>query len=263
MDNAGRQDTGTQHRRISLSSLIGLNSTLERLCAVKMSLRLVLSHDFGQLGALVVVLKESSMQTIELKSLRFAELVAEAAPCTLCPALCETRAVLSKLNGSVSARVMFIGEAPGRKGADRTRVPFSGDQSGKNFDRFIASIGLARDQIFITSAALCNPRTESGANRKPSQIEIRNCAGFLRRTIEIVDPSVIVTLGSVALDAMRRIEWHDLSLKEAAAKIHRWDGRLLVPIYHPSPQVLASHRREADQLRDYKVVARAIRQVGL
>ena len=202
------------------------------------------------------------MQTTELKSPSFVELVSEAAVCTLCPALCETVAVLSTLNGSVTARVMFIGEAPGRKGADRTRVPFSGDQSGRNFDRFIASIGLTRDQIFITSAALCNPRTETGANRKPSQIEIANCSGFLRRTIQIVDPRVIVTLGSVALDAIRRIKSHDLSLREASAKIHHWDGRLLVPIYHPSPQVLASHRREAEQLRDYKVVARAIRQVG-
>ncbi len=202
------------------------------------------------------------MQPIELKEARFAELVREAAVCTICPAMCEKAAVLSKLNGSVAARVMFIGEAPGRKGADRTRVPFSGDQSGRNFDRFIDSIGLTRDQIFITSAALCNPRTESGANRKPSGSEIRNCSGFLTKTIEIVDPRVIVTLGSVALEAIRRIEWHDLNLRVAAAKIHQWDGRLLVPIYHPSPQVLASHRREAQQLSDYKVVARAIRQVG-
>ena len=201
------------------------------------------------------------MQTIEVRSSRFAELVKEAAACNLCPALCETTAVLSQLNGSLLARVMFIGEAPGRKGADRTRVPFSGDQSGKNFDRFISSIGLTRDQIFITSAALCNPRNESGANRKPSQSEIANCHTFLKRTIEIVDPYVIVTLGSVALDALKRIHGHDLSLRASAAKIHQWDGRLLVPIYHPSPQVLASHRREVEQLSDYEVVAAAIRQV--
>ena len=74
---------------------------------------------------------------------------------------------------------MFIGEAPGRKGADRTRVPFSGDQSGANLDRFLGSIGLTREQIFITSAALCNPRTESGANRKPTLrfiIRVRKCS---------------------------------------------------------------------------------------
>ena len=140
-------------------------------------------------------------------------------------------------------------------------MPFSGDQSGKNLDRFIASIGLRREQLFITSAALCNPRTESGANRKPTQRELINCSDFLRRTIEIVDPAVVVTLGSVALEALKRIKCHELNLKEAAGKIHNWDGRLLVPIYHPSPQVLASHRREAAQLQDYRVVARAIRHV--
>jgi hypothetical protein len=49
-----------------------------------------------------------------------------------------------------------------------------------------------------------------------------------------------------------------LSLKESAAQVHDWNGRVLVPIYHPSPQVLASHRREAEQLRDYQVVQQAI-----
>src|SRR5882724_5711359 len=107
------------------------------------------------------------MSARETKQAQFRDMVAEAARCTLCPAMCERTAVLSELNGSLAARIMFIGEAPGRKGADRTRKPFSGDQSGKNFDRFLASIGLSRTQIFITSAALCNPRTESGANRKP------------------------------------------------------------------------------------------------
>ena len=189
--------------------------------------------------------------------------MAEAARCTLCPAMCERTAVLSELNGPLAARIMFIGEAPGRKGADLTRKPFSGDQSGKNFDRFLASIGLSRTQIFITSAALCNPRTDSGANRKPGKTELTNCSEFLRRTIEIIDPAVIVTLGSVALDALKLIALHDLSLKQSAATVQSWDGRVLVPIYHPSPQVLASHRREAEQLRDYRVVGRAIKQTNL
>jgi uracil-DNA glycosylase family 4 len=195
----------------------------------------------------------------ESKRAKFAALTVEAAACRRCPAMCERTAVLSELNGSVAARIMFIGEAPGRKGADRTRVPFSGDQSGKNFDRFLASIGLSRAHLFITSAALCNPRTESGANRKPGKTELTNCANFLRRTMGIVNPAVVVTLGSVALDAIKSISPHDMSLKESVAQIHHWDGRVLVPLYHPSPQVLASHRREAEQLRDYRVVADAIK----
>jgi uracil-DNA glycosylase family 4 len=191
----------------------------------------------------------------------FTQLVNDAAGCTLCPAMCGRRAVLSELNGSPAARVMFIGEAPGRKGADRTRVPFSGDQSGANLDRFLNSINLTRQEIFITSAALCNPRSESGANRKPTQKELANCSEFLRRTIEVVDPRVIVTLGSVALEALKRIQYHELNLKESAARIHSWNDRVLVPIYHPSPQVLASHRREAEQLQDYQVVGKAIHRL--
>jgi len=197
-----------------------------------------------------------------MKQQLFNELVKEAAGCTLCPAMCGRSAVLSELNGSVDARIMFIGEAPGRKGADRTRVPFSGDQSGANLDRFLGSINLTREEIFITSSALCNPRSESGANRRPTQKELSNCSGFLRRTIEIINPRVIVTLGSVALEAIKRIQYHELNLKTAAAQVHSWNERLLVPIYHPSPQVLASHRREAEQLRDYEVVAKAVTQIN-
>jgi DNA polymerase len=73
-----------------------------------------------------------------------------------------------------------------------------------------------------------------------------------------VNPRVIVTLGSVALEALKRIHYHELNLKEHAARIHSWQGRLLVPVYHPSPQVLASHRREEQQMEDYQVVARAV-----
>jgi uracil-DNA glycosylase family 4 len=197
------------------------------------------------------------------KAKQFSKLMAEAANCRRCTAMCERAAVISELNGPLTARIMFIGEAPGRKGADQTRVPFSGDQSGKNFDRFLASINLRRQDIFITSAALCNPRTESGANRKPSKLELNNCSEFLRRTFALIDPAIVITLGSVALEAIRTIQPHELSLKESAAKIHTWNGRVLVPIYHPSPQVLASHRREAEQLADYQVIARALRSLEM
>lgn len=192
------------------------------------------------------------------KDQQFLALVAEAAACVRCPAMCAQAAVLTSLNGPVDARVMFIGEAPGRKGADRTRVPFSGDQSGRNFDRFLESIGLPRSQIFITSAALCNPRSASGANRRPSSTEIRNCSDFLTRTIDLVQPQLIVTLGTVALEALKLIHYHEFTLKSDAAQVRRWNDRLLIPLYHPSPQVLITSRKEQAQLRDYQVVARAL-----
>lgn len=202
--------------------------------------------------------------TLKQRRTLFTKIEREAAMCSLCPDLCERRAVLSERNGRVgAASVMFIGEAPGRQGGDRTRVPFSGDQSGRNFGRFISSIGLTRERLFITNAVLCNPRRSSGANRPPRRAEIKNCSNFLRRQIEIVDPAVIVTLGAVSLDALRRIEYHELFLKEAAGQVYEWSGRLLVPVYHPSPQVLACARREEAQLRDYQGIARALARAGL
>jgi uracil-DNA glycosylase family 4 len=189
----------------------------------------------------------------------FAALVAEAGACRRCAAMCGRTAVLSELNGRVGARVMFIAEAPGRQGGDRTRVPLSGDQSGRNFARYLAAAGLTREDIFITNAALCNPRTETGANRKPTPAEVANCSGFLRRQVEVVGAPVVVTLGAVSLAALRAVEYHPFSLKEHVGQILEWHGRLLVPLYHPSPQVLASHRREATQLADYQSVARALR----
>ena len=198
------------------------------------------------------------MQSFSNKQQDFTELAREAANCVRCPAMCDRAAVLSELNGPVTARVMFIGEAPGRKGADRTHVPFSGDQSGKNFELFLDSAGLKRSEIFITSGALCNPRAPSGANRRPTTMEIRNCSQFLRRTMELVNPSVVVTLGTVALEALKLIDHHAFTLRDDAAKVQSWYGRALIPLYHPSPQVLITSRDQKAQMRDYKVVARAI-----
>ena len=198
------------------------------------------------------------MTRAETREKLFAALAAEAAACRLCPAMCGRFAVLSERNGNLRPRVLFIGEAPGRQGGDRTRVPFSGDQSGRNFGRYLLSINLTREEIFITNAAHCNPRKGSGAKRKPTSSEVSNCSPYLRRQLEVLGPPVVVTLGAVSLAALRLVEYHELTLKENAGSVHEWNGRLLVPVYHPSPQVLASHRREDAQLRDYQAIARAL-----
>jgi DNA polymerase len=196
----------------------------------------------------------------ELKQKLFRELCREAQSCTICPDLSERTAVLSELNGSIEARVFFLAEAPGRQGADRTRRPLIGDKSGEYFQKFIDSINLSREEIFISNAVMCNPRRESGANRKPTKKEISNCSDFLQRQIELLQPRVVVTLGTVALEALKAIENHHFTLKQNAARVLTWNKRLLIPLYHPSPQVLASHRREKAQLKDYQTVAEALKQ---
>lgn len=194
----------------------------------------------------------------EDKGKSFEILSSNARACRICEKMQDKTAVLSELNGNLNPKVMFIAEAPGRQGADRTRKPFSGDKSGANFQVLLDSIGLKREEIFITNAVLCSPRSETGANRKPTKIEITNCSNYLEKTINLINPNVIATLGIVALEALKAIENHQFALKTDAGKILEWNGRLLIPLYHPSPQVVITVRKMPQQLEDFQMLEKAI-----
>jgi uracil-DNA glycosylase family 4 len=169
--------------------------------------------------------------------------------------------LLGASNGPQSARVLFVGEAPGRLGAARTGVPFSGDASGHRFERLLHVAGLRREDVFITNAVLCNPLSD-GHNRRPSTSEVADCADFLAEQIRMVDPAVVVALGNVALGALRRLAPHDLALDRHAGRPHLWQGRLLVPLYHPGPRA-AVHRHPAQQESDWHRLGRLVRRLGL
>lgn len=191
---------------------------------------------------------------------KFEQLVVEAAACRLCPRLCERQAVLSHLNGPLKPRVLFIAEAPGRKGADRTRIPLVGDMSGKNFDLFLTAAELTRAEIFITNAVLCNPR-EGEKNVRPTAKEMQNCRNFLMRQIDLLQPPIVATLGAVALQALAAIEPHNFTLT-AVGDAYHWYGRRLVPLYHPSPHVVNGRRRADAQMADYQVIARTWQELA-
>src|SRR3990172_11136166 len=110
--------------------------------------------------------------------------------------------LLGEANGPAPAKVMFIGEAPGRLGAARAGVPFTRDQSGLRFQRLLEAAGLRREEVFVTNALLCNP-LRNGRNRPPRRREIANCAGWLRAQLDVVRPAAVVTLGAAALEATR------------------------------------------------------------
>lgn len=196
----------------------------------------------------------------QTKDKDFNNLAIKAKNCLKCPDLTDKIAVLSKLNGNLNPRVMFIAEAPGRQGADRTRKPFSGDNSGRNFQILLDSINLKRKEIFITNAVLCSPRKPSGANRRPKKSEMNNCASFLERTIKLINPPIIATLGTVALEALKKIAGHELKIRENVAEVVEWNGFRLIPLYHPSPQVIASHRNMEQQIEDYKILEKEIKK---
>ena len=193
----------------------------------------------------------------------FTQLIRDAQDCRACPRMEGRRRVLSPANGPLSARIVFVAEAPGRLGGDKGGVPLTGDASGRNFLRYLTAAGLSRDAVFVTNAALCNPRTERGTNAPPSAAELRTCSSVLARTLDVVQPRIIATLGSKALAALNLISPHPYTLREHAATAVGWNGKVLFPLYHPSPQVAVSPtgRSHAAQESDYVLLGRLLQEM--
>jgi len=192
--------------------------------------------------------------------------VVAALPASLCELVAACRAcdsmayshVLGATNGPADARVMFIGEAPGRHGAGRSGVPFMGDESGRRFEALLLAAGLSRDEVFVTNAVLCNPLQANGNNRRPKASEVKRCLPHLKEQIEAVDPALVVALGEVAPSALNRIEPHALRLRDLPAPPVAWLNRHLVALYHPGRRALV-HRNEAQQNEDWAALGRFIR----
>jgi uracil-DNA glycosylase family 4 len=173
----------------------------------------------------------------------------------------DSQCVIGRACGRTDAPIMFIGEAPGRLGADASAIPFHGDRAGENFENFLEQVGLSRYDCFITNAVLCNPKDEKGNNSTPNRQELANCAQFLRRQIDLVGPKIIVTLGTQALSALRLISSHDIDLAGGVRKKWAWDGRILIPLYHPGQRALV-HRSFLNQLADYRFVAETLAKLS-
>ncbi len=128
--------------------------------------------------------------------------------------------------GNPDARLIFIGEAPGREEDIQAR-PFVGD-AGVLLTRLIEKMGLKRQDVFIANIVKCRPPL----NRDPEKDEIEACAGFLERQIDVVKPDVIMTLGRIAASLLTGIE----KLKITAIRGQTFDyrGIPLVPTFHPA-----------------------------
>jgi uracil-DNA glycosylase len=184
----------------------------------------------------------------------FAALAARAQACVRCTRMAGRRRVLGAGNGPVQARVLFVAEAPGRFGGDRTAVPLQGDRSGATFADLLTAAGLDRGAIFVTNAVLCNPRDDAGRNTRPTPAEIRNCSEHLAAQIAVVDPPWVVALGHTALRALALLAPHSVQLAADVGRPMPWYGRTLVPLYHPGPRALI-RRPLAAQVEDYRRLA--------
>ena len=193
----------------------------------------------------------ATLNTIEAsKEAAFSALVGRAQACQRCPRMAGRARVLSAANGSLHARVLFVAEAPGRLGADRTGVPLSADQSGRNFAEFLHSAGLDRAKVFITNAVLCNPRDRRGVNARPTPRELRSCVSHLADLLSVLDPPWVVTLGRIALEALDLISAHQMVLARDVGTPAAWNGRTVVPLYHPGPRSVARRGRQQHHI-DY------------
>lgn len=194
------------------------------------------------------------------KSSRFADLIRSVQNCNLCSRMECRKKVLSEANGNLNSKVLFIAEAPGRLGADKTGIPLYGDKTGDNFERLLENIGWERKDIFITNAILCNPRKENGNNSTPNREELTNCLSYLEMTIELLQPDVIVTLGVVALKTISAITPHSLTLRDNVGQIIPWESKTLVPLYHPGPRAII-HRPLSKQQSDFMRLTKIVNPI--
>lgn len=95
--------------------------------------------------------------------------------------------------GNPSARIFFLGEAPGAR-EDEQGLPFVG-RSGELLNQMLEQAGLSRDRVFIGNVVRCRPP----GNRDPKGPEIAACAGWLEQQLRLIDPSIVATLGRFAL----------------------------------------------------------------
>jgi len=144
--------------------------------------------------------------------------------CGNCP-LCETRTQVVFGSGNPEAAVMFVGEAPGRE-EDLKGLPFVG-AAGELLTRMITSIGLSRDEVYITNIVKCRPPR----NRDPLPDEIEACHLVLHRQIEMIRPTVICTLGRFAAQTLLV---SGESMGRLRGRTHDFQGIKLVPTYHPA-----------------------------
>jgi uracil-DNA glycosylase family 4 len=152
----------------------------------------------------------------------------QAKGCTRCP-LHQTRTTVVFGSGNADADLMFVGEAPGAN-EDKEGVPFVG-QAGKLLTKLLHEIGLDRSEVFIANTVKCRPPN----NRDPHPNEIESCNEYLRRQVELIQPTVICTLGNFSTKLLRG-DTTGISRLHGQAEVRTIGVRAirLYPLYHPA-----------------------------
>lgn len=177
-----------------------------------------------------------------------AEIREEVSTCKTC-SLCEGRTNVVFGEGNPHARVMIIGEAPG-KNEDLQGKPFVG-AAGKFLDELLEVAGLRREDVFIANVLKCRPPS----NRNPKPEEIEACATFLRQQTQTISPDVIVTLGNFATQFILRT---GVGITHLRGTVQRAGRFLVLPVFHPAAAIYDRSKRDV-LLSDFERVGSLVR----
>ncbi len=153
------------------------------------------------------------------------EIREELGDCTRCR-LCETRKSIVFGEGNPNARLVFVGEGPGRD-EDIQGRPFVG-RAGQLLTKIIQAMKLERKDVYICNVVKCRPP----GNRNPEPDEVASCEPFLAKQIESINPEVIVCLGSVATGLMLKLK--NFKMGQLRGTFHQYGNSKLMITYHPA-----------------------------
>lgn len=148
----------------------------------------------------------------------------EVLGCQQC-SLARTRKNVVFGDGNVSAKIVFVGEAPGAD-EDEQGLPFVG-RAGQLLTNIIKAMGLARKDVYICNILKCRPP----GNRNPLPDEIRLCEPFLKQQLQLISPQIICALGSFAAKTLLKTETPITALR---GRFQTYEGIKLMPTYHPA-----------------------------
>jgi uracil-DNA glycosylase family 4 len=178
------------------------------------------------------------------------ELCQQITTCQRCQVLAENRTRVVPGEGAEDADIVFIGEAPGWH-EDQQGRPFVGP-AGMFLNQLINSIGLRREQVYITNVIKCRPPQ----NRDPLPTEIQNCHPWLDRQVELISPKMVVTLGRYSMAMF----FPGKSISKIHGTAHKQDNIIYYAMYHPAAALHQQSLRrvvEADMLKIPQILSGA------
>lgn len=181
----------------------------------------------------------------------FFELKRQVEGCEKC-GLSATRKNTVFGEGNVRARIMFIGEGPGRD-EDELARPFVG-RAGQLLDKMLASIGLTRNDVYIANILKCRPP----GNRDPEPHEAAACIGYLRAQTALIKPRIIVCLGRVSA---KYILGEDIRIMRDRGVWHEVKGFSIMPMYHPAA-LLRNELLKKDAYKDLLAIKAKYDETG-